>query len=179
MNKKTQFASPIIIILLIVIFFTLHFELSKIEAARAKSETTLQKIANDIKSIEELDINWQASLTKEALLLLQSINSSGTINELLAEKNAQINTQGELPIINYQKTYTIKDYSKTINGTIIVPYPYKEFTEIEKKIRECIKTEIWEQCAAKYGATIEGEIILLSIEQYPLSESYNYIITLQ
>ncbi len=176
MSKKTQFASPIIIILLIVTFFILYSELSRIESARAKSETALLKIANDIKSIEELDINWQITLTKEALLLMQTLNSSGTINEILAEKNAQISIIGELPSINYEKTYETNDYSKTISGTIIVPYPYSEFTQIEKEIRECKKTGTWEQCIIGYEAELEAGVILLSNEQYPLSESYKYAI---
>jgi len=181
--KKAQFASPIILILLIVSYFMITSELSRIQSSMIKSRTALLKVSNSIKEIEELDLEWQASITVEALRLLSRHNSSGTVSQLLGLFNASILFERSPMLLNYTKTYAKEDLVKTINGTIIVPYPYSEFVEAEARIRQNCPT-ITQACAEAsisnqmIKAELADSAIFLNHSAYPLSFSYRYIILL-
>lgn len=181
--KKAQFTSPIILILLIITYFMLSMQISDIQSSLLRSRTNLLKITNDIKSIEKLDLEWQANLTNKALSYVYNLNSSGTINENLVPLNALMYEYNGLLLVNYTKTYDFEGIIKTINGTIIVPYPYFQFVNIEKQIRECYRGDNLEYCVADINdvpivAELEGTTVFLSNNDYVLTkkELYPYII---
>ncbi|MFA5303462.1 MAG: hypothetical protein WC393_02910 [Candidatus Nanoarchaeia archaeon] len=181
--KKAQFASPILLILLIATYFLMSSESSRIHSSLLKSRTNLVRITNDIKTIDELDLKWQANLTNEVLSYVYRVNSSGTINDYLVPLNASIYEYNEFLLVNYTKTYDYEGISKTINGTIIVPYPYFEFVEIENQIRACYNTNSLEYCVVgidiePISAELQGTTVAISNNDYVLTrkELYPYII---
>jgi hypothetical protein len=181
--KKTQFTSPIILILLIVTYFMISTNISQIQASLLNSRTNLLKITNDIKLIEELDLEWQANLTNIILSYVYNINSSGTINNNLLPLNAVIYEHNNIVLVNYTKKYTYQGINKTINGTIMVLYPYFNFVNIEKQIRECYIGDNLEYCVADIdnepiNAELQGTTVYISNNDYVLTkkELYPYII---
>ncbi|MDD2678639.1 MAG: hypothetical protein PHT91_04060 [Candidatus Nanoarchaeia archaeon] len=179
--KKTQFTSPMILIFLIITYFIISFEISATQSHLTKSRTSLLKITNDIKAIEEMDLEWKANITKTALNLLSRNNSSGTINQELTELNAEIYELNNIKAMNYTKKYYYNNFSKEIIGTILVPYPHASFAQSEENIRlHC--QEITKECIEEnlHNPDITAEIIettiLLSNANYPLSLIYKYVI---
>jgi hypothetical protein len=183
--KKAQFTSPIILILLIAAYFMIAGQISSVQSSLLNSRASLIKITNDIKGIEELDLEWQASLSSQALMLFSIINSSGTINESLESLNAIIYDYDNITLINYTKNYVYNGFGKTISGTILIPYPYFQFVRIENQLRECSKSEALEACIAHINngnlhAELNDNIIYLSNDGYILTkELYPYMISFE
>ncbi|MDD4352924.1 MAG: hypothetical protein PHN56_00550 [Candidatus Nanoarchaeia archaeon] len=157
--------------------------INSIQSNLLKSRTNLLKITNDIKAIEEMDLEWQINLTNQALQILNNINSSGTVNNKLGLFNASVYNYNGLLLLNYTKTYYYNEIVKTINGTIMVPYPYFEFFEIERELRECYNLgTALDICIADINdepivAELEGTVVYINNNDYVLSkELYPYII---
>jgi hypothetical protein len=183
--KKAQFTSPIILILLIATYFMIAMQINSIQSNLLNSRANLIKITNDIKGIEELDLEWQANLSSHALMLFTAINSSGTINESLESLNAIIYEYNNITLINYTKNYIYNGFGKTINGTILIPYPCFQFVGIENQLRECNKSETLNNCIAELNnenlhAELNNNIVYLSNDDYILTkELYPYIISFE
>jgi hypothetical protein len=161
----------------------ISMEISSIQSCLIKSRANLVKITNDIKIIDELDLEWQANLTNIVLSYVYNINSSGTINDYLVPLNALIYPYGGQLLVNYTKNYDYGDYNKIINGTIIVPYPYFQFVEIENQLRNCYTGNNMEYCIADINnepinAQLEGNVVYISNKDYVLTrrELYAYIV---
>jgi len=178
--KKAQFVSPIILILIIVSYFMISVELGSIQSALLNSRTNMLKITNDIKAVEELDLEWRLNISSSALLLLSRMNSSGTINTELAKFNATLFRFNNLAGLNYTKRYESSGFFKTINGTIIVPYPYYDFTQAESRIRTncnpvsqaCVNSNL---VGSSMRSELFGTVVYLSDSSYPLTIIYNYV----
>jgi hypothetical protein len=128
--KKTQFVSPIIILIIIIISTILITVQTLINSELQKNTQEYAKIINDIEDLTLLDLNYQNNLTNKLLQLASTINNSGTIESIIDVKNIQFTNE---IILEYSKQQRIGTSSKTFNNKIIVPYPYNSMLEQEER----------------------------------------------
>lgn len=189
--RKAQFISPILILAIIIITAYLLISKAEIDRSISANINSLINPLDEITNISIQDLNYRNSLTAQILELASTINSSGTLkNTAMNKLGAEIELYDYGIIINYTKTYMSGTISKTISSSIIVPYPYLKFLNIEQnfnynQFRTCINTNCnIDYCLNSGSDTIRYTGILTCIpaaaelnitdSSYALTLSYPY-----
>lgn len=134
--KKTQITSPLLLLGIIILSTTIIITQNRIESTIAKTTISQARIINDIKQITKLDLEYQLYLTKQTIQQFSTINSSGTIKDILSTENQIIIEFGNEVWLNYTKRYELNELKKTINNILMVPYPYLTFIQKEQELEE-------------------------------------------
>ena len=134
--RKTQITSPLLLLGIIILSTTIILTQNNIESTISRTATEQLEIIRNIAKITEMDLEYQLNLTNQALQLISTVNSSGTIIDILSKGNQIIIEFSNEIWINYVKEYKINNISKIVNNTLMVPYPYLEFVDLEQKFEE-------------------------------------------
>lgn len=192
--KRAQFVSPIVILAVIIISSFIIMAKLEIERALSSSIASLSPIFNNITNITLQDLSFQNSLTHRVLALASSINSSGTIQDIvMAEYKAELAFYEQITA-NYSREYICGTSKMVINNTIAVPYPYIGFQSQEQRFdanqfRTCMGTSgcgNWIECINAFdsgtfdwqpAACLTSPLrikVRLTDSRYPLTAVYPY-----
>lgn len=128
--KKAQFVSPIVILAIIIISTYIIITQTQINNTIGKQITSETQMISDLENITKQDLEYQITLTQQVLELASTINSSGTISDIMQNENVQITFNNSI-IVDYTNTYSIGTNEAELDNTLIVPYPYNEFLSQE------------------------------------------------
>ena len=186
--RKAQFVSPIIILTIIILSTIILSVETRINTEMQERIVIYSDIVDDILSSTEGELNYQNQLTKAALTAMSTINSSGTIINMLEQEGAdEVIIQEELIL-----KYTINN-EHTI---LVVPYPYSAFISEQERFNTeefslCMETSDCtniQECVDAYDSeNVDWEPLICLIEplrvkiilkssDYPLTNDYPHII---
>jgi hypothetical protein len=167
--RKSQFVSPIIILAIILISTYILLSENTIDKSINAAITNLVTPLKDMENITIQDLEYQNNLTTKILTLASTINSSGTIIiQLMQEYTVNITFTTSKIVVNYAKEYKSGTARRTINNTIIVPYPYNLFLTEEQRF----DSSRFRTCIGAHGC--EEPITLVECAAQAMSGTLNY-----
>ena len=194
--NKAQFVSPIILLAIIIISTIIISVQTMLNNELNQDVTEHGTIINVIEQITEQDIEYKNKLTKQVLELASTINSSGTLTSILLNQNVTIIGFNRELIIEYIKEYNYGNYSRIVEGEIIVPYPHSQMINEELRFNNiefgtCLGTNDCtsaQTCVNEYDTgTYDWELILclsnplkvkinIISSEYGLTINYPYVL---
>ncbi len=145
--------SPVILFLLIVVTLLIIYYRGTIGAKTIQDSLVYSYLYSDLIKLQNMDMDYRLEVSDKAIYYMSRINSSGTVEQIMKQYNVT-NMVFDYPVrLNYVKEQCKDDKCVVFNGTIVVPYPYNEFRDLEhtldkRSLSSCIRNDCLraEQC---------------------------------
>ncbi len=172
--RNSQLVSPIVVFILIIITLLIIYYRGTIGVRVIQDSMEYSSIYSDLIALQDMDMNYRLNLSNILIYYLSTINSSGTIEQIMEQYNVT-DMVFDYPVrLNYVKEQCMSnDKCVLFNSSLAVPYPYSELNGLEesldiKGLSSCIQNNCLkaEQCVDNFD-TEEYNYTLIFCLIYP------------